>query len=79
MVMFIGNVIARAMGKNKPGFACGAAIFMAAGTAMYEALAPSMAKMNLFATSCVTILLASATMQPFMMGMAIPKMIGNEP
>jgi len=34
MVMFIGKVMASAIGKNKPGLASGAEIFMAAGTAM---------------------------------------------
>jgi hypothetical protein len=33
-VILTGNVIANAMGRYKPGFACGTAIFMAAGTAM---------------------------------------------
>jgi hypothetical protein len=34
MVILIGKVTAKAMGKNKPGFAFGADIFMAAGTAI---------------------------------------------
>ena len=32
--MLNGNVTANAIGKNKPGLALGAAIFIAAGTAM---------------------------------------------
>jgi hypothetical protein len=32
--MFTGNVMASAMGKNKPGLALGTVIFMAAGTAI---------------------------------------------
>lgn len=46
MVIFTGNVIAKAMGKNNPGLALGAEIFIAAGTAMYDALAASTAKIN---------------------------------
>lgn len=51
MVMFIGKVMANAMGKNKPGLAFGAEIFIAAGTAIYEALAAKIANINLFETS----------------------------
>jgi hypothetical protein len=32
--MLNGNVIAKAMGKNSPGLALGATIFIAAGTAI---------------------------------------------
>ena len=32
--MFNGKVMANAMGRNRPGFALGADIFMAAGTAI---------------------------------------------
>jgi len=46
MVILKGKVIANAIGKKIPGFALGAAIFIAAGTAMYEALAASTAKIN---------------------------------
>ena len=53
MVMLNGKVTPRAIGKYKPGSALGAANRMAAGTAMYEALAASIANMNLLATSCV--------------------------
>ena len=34
IVILIGKVMARAIGINKPGFDLGAAIFMAAGTAI---------------------------------------------
>ena len=34
MVMLKGKVIAKAIGKNRLGFALGTAIFMAAGTAI---------------------------------------------
>ena len=36
----------KVIGKNNPGFAFGTAIFMAAGTAIYDALAPSIANNN---------------------------------
>ena len=57
-VIFTGKVMAKAIGKKMPGFAFGAAIFIAAGTAIYEALAARIAKMNLFPTSGVTAQLA---------------------
>lgn len=53
MVMFTGKVTAKAIGKNKPGLAFGTEIFMAAGTAMYDALAAKMANMKRFAGSGV--------------------------
>lgn len=53
--MLIGKETARAIGKYKPGLAFGTAIFIAAGTAMYEALAARIASMNLLPTSCVII------------------------
>ena len=34
MVILTGNVMANAMGKNKPGLAFGTVIFIAAGTAI---------------------------------------------
>jgi hypothetical protein len=34
IVIFIGNVTAKAIGKNNPGFDLGTEIFIAAGTAM---------------------------------------------
>jgi hypothetical protein len=34
MVIFMGKVTAKAIGKKRPGFAWGTVIFMAAGTAM---------------------------------------------
>jgi hypothetical protein len=34
IVIFTGNVMANAMGKNKPGFALGTVFFIAAGTAI---------------------------------------------
>ena len=50
-VIFIGKVTASAMGKNKPGFASGTEIFIAAGTAIYDALAARIANINLLAKS----------------------------
>ncbi len=55
MVMFIGKVMANAMGKYKPGFALGTAIFIAAGTAMYDALAANIPNTNRFDTSSVNL------------------------
>ena len=51
MVILSGKVTAKAIGKNNPGFAFGTAIFIAAGTAIYEALAANTAKINRLATS----------------------------
>lgn len=52
-VIFSGNVTPSAMGTYNPGSAFGAAMRMAAGTAMYDALAASIAKMNLLPASDV--------------------------
>ena len=54
MVMFTGKVTANAIGRKRPGLAFGAEIFIAAGTAMYDALAAKTAKINLLATSWLT-------------------------
>ena len=51
IVMFTGKVTARAIGKNSPGFALVTDIFMAPGTAMYEALAAKIANINRLAVS----------------------------
>ena len=53
MVILTGNVIANAIGKTSPGFAFGTVSFIAAGTAIYEALAAKMAKMNRLEISVV--------------------------
>jgi hypothetical protein len=63
--MLKGKVSPNAIGMYSPGSAFGAASFIAAGTAMYEALAASIAKINLLPISCVTRLLAKAITQPF--------------
>lgn len=49
--------MAKAIGKYKPGLALGTEIFIVAGTAMYEALAARMAKINLLLMSGVINLL----------------------
>lgn len=77
--MFIGKVIARAIGRSSPGFDCGTEIFIAAGTAMYEALAASTAKMNLFETSAIIPSLKKATRQPLSKGIATANATGNHP
>ncbi len=47
MVILIGKVIAIAIGMYSPGFAEGTLIFIAAGTAMYDALAAKIESNNL--------------------------------
>lgn len=79
MVILIGNVIANAMGKKRPGLALGTEIFIAAGTAIYEALAAKTAKINRDATSEVTSELNKATMAPLSIGIPIAKSTGNHP
>ena len=46
--MLNGNVIAKAIGTNKLGFASGSDNLIAAGTAMYEALAQSTENIRAF-------------------------------
>ena len=77
--MFIGNVTARAIGKKSPGLALGTETFIAAGTAIYEALADKMENMNLLLMSCVTKRLRMATAQPLNKGITIEKITGNQP
>ena len=52
--MLTGKVIPNAIGIYKPGSASGAAILMAAGTSIYDALAESIARINLLTISGVT-------------------------
>ena len=78
-VIFSGNVIARAIGIYNPGLALGAASFIAAGTAIYEALAANMANKNRLPTTSVTDWLIIATMQPLMRGITIAKRKENQP
>ena len=75
----MGKVIANAMGRKRPGFDCGAEIFIAAGTAMYEALAASTERINRFEISSVTHWLTKATAQPFTKGMINANRNGNHP
>jgi len=49
--MLKGKVTPKAIGIYKPGSALGAAKRIAAGTAIYEALAARIANMNLFPVS----------------------------
>lgn len=79
IVMLMGNVTARAIGRNNPGSACGTVIFMAAGTAIYEALAANTPKTNLLAISSVTRELSTAKMDPLINGTTMAKMNGNQP
>ena len=77
--MFMGKVIASAIGKKSPGLALGTDIFIAAGTAIYDALAAKIANINRLLTSCVTIELNNATVHPLMSGMITAKIKGNHP
>lgn len=79
IVIFIGKVIASAIGKNNPGFAFGIEILMAAGTAMYEALAARIENIKRLETSLVTIRLNIATILPFKIGIIIANNTGNHP
>ena len=79
MVILIGKVTASAIGKKSPGLALGAEIFMAAGTAIYEALAASMANINRLLMSGVTKALNQAIRLPLINGMKMAKIIGNQP
>lgn len=79
IVMFTGNVTASAIGKNNPGLAFGADIFIAAGTAIYEALAAKIAKINLFEGSEVTNELSIANAEPLISGISNAKINGNHP
>ena len=79
MVILTGNVIANAMGKNNPGFAFGTVIFIAAGTAIYEALAAKIAKINRLEVSVVINPLNHAKALPFTKGITKANAIGNQP
>lgn len=54
-VILIGKVTANAIGIYNPGLDFGAASFIAAGTAIYEALDAKTANINLLLISSVTI------------------------
>ncbi len=74
-----GKVTASAMGKNKPGFALGTDNFIAAGTAIYEALAAKMANINRLVISSVTHPLAHAKNAPLIKGIKKAKKKGKIP
>jgi len=79
IVILMGKVTASAMGKKSPGLALGTDIFRAAGTAMYDALAASMAKIKRLETSSVTNALKTATILPLNSGTRRAKIKGNHP
>lgn len=79
MVIFIGKVMARAIGSISPGLDLGTAIFIAAGTAIYEALAANMANINRLDSSLLTIALAIATKEPLINGTKSANKSGNQP
>jgi hypothetical protein len=78
-VILIGKVIASAIGRKSPGFAEGTETFIAAGTAIYEALAARIPNMNRLEISSVTNPLRYANTQPFISGMISAKNTGNQP
>lgn len=78
-VMFTGNVTANAIGMYKPGFAFGTEIRIAAGTAIYEALA---AKIDISSRSPIESkkkLLNTAITDPFTSGVTMANRIGDSP
>lgn len=77
--MLKGNVIASAIGMYKLGLALGTAIFIAAGTAMYEALAARIAKSNRFPVASIKKPLSRATIIPLNRGIAMAKTRANHP
>jgi len=79
MVILIGKETTSAIGKKSPGFALGTDIFIAAGTAIYEALAAKMANINRLLMSWVTNELTKATKHPLINGIKMAKMMGNHP
>ena len=71
--------MAKAIGKKSPGFAFGTVNFIAAGTAMYDALAARTESINLLETSSVTIELKMAITHPLISGTITANKKGNHP
>ena len=78
-MMFTGKVFASAIGKKSPGLALGTEIFIAAGTAIYDALAARIAKIKRLEVSCTTTELKYAITHPLMSGIKIAKITGYQP
>ena len=78
-VMLNGKVMARAIGKYKLGLALGAAILMAAGTAIYEALAANIARRNRSPVSVKKLPDSLETITPLTMGITMAKSRANQP
>ena len=76
MMTLIGNVIPKAIGRKSPGFASGTACFIAAGTAMYEALAPKIANKSWLPGSEVICILISNAINPLINGIILEKRNG---
>ena len=68
MVMLKGKVTPNAIGIYSPGSELGAAILIAAGTAMYEALAARIEKIKRLPMSCIKNPDVYATTQPLIAG-----------
>ena len=74
-----GNVIPKAIGRYKLGLDLGLTNRMAAGTAIYEALAAKIAQINRFPSSGVIHCEAKATTHPLIAGITIANITGNHP
>ena len=78
-VMLNGKVMARAMGKYKLGLALGAAMRMAAGTAIYDALAARMESKKRSPSWVKKKPDNLAMMTPLMMGITMANSSANQP
>ena len=68
-----------AMGRYRLGFAFGAANLIAAGTAIYDALAARIANNNLFPSPSTKVPLNQVTKLPFIIGIIIANAVANHP
>ena len=79
IVIFNGNVNPNAIGTYNPGSDFGAARRIAAGTAMYDALAAKIAKIKRLPSSGVMNLLIKATKLPLIKGITRATAVTNQP
>ena len=79
MVILNGKVSPNAMGIYNPGSAFGAASRIAAGTAIYEALAASIANIKRLPVSMFQKLVSSTANVPLTKGMMILNVLTNQP
>jgi len=78
-VIFNGKLIAKAIGKYIPGFALGIDSFIAAGTAIYDALDASTVIKNLFPISSINNPLKRAIKHPLNNENPIADAVVNHP